>query len=156
MASSVFIETSIPSAYVSNRADASSFHRRDATQLWWREQLPFYSPFVSDGVIDELNQGDWAGKRESLALVEPLERLAVDSEVTAVAQRYVDERLVPHGLGGDALHLATACIYEIDFLLSWNVRHLANPNKQEHLTLINRRLGLLTPLIVTHEMLRLE
>lgn len=156
MASSVFIETSIPSAYVSNREDASSIHRREATQLWWGEQLPFYSPFVSDGVIDELNQGNWSGKREALALVEPLARLAVDSEVTAVAQRYVDERLVPQGLGGDALHLATACIYEIDFLLSWNVRHLANPNKQEHLTVINRRLGLLTPLIVTPEMLWLE
>ncbi len=39
---------------------------------------------------------------------------------------------------------------------SWNIRHLANPNKMAHLTVINRRLGLLTPQVVTPEMLWLE
>jgi len=156
MPSSVFIETSVPSAYVSRREDPSSVHRRDATRLWWHGQLAAYVPYVSDGVMDELNEGDWPGKNEALEIVASLPRLRVDQEVTAVAQRYVQECLVPQGLGGDALHLATACVYEMDFLLTWNIRHLANPNKQEHLTVINRRLGLLTPLIATPEMLWLE
>ena len=156
MPSSVFIETSVPSAYVSARSDPGSMHRREATRQWWMEQLRFYSPYVSDGVMDELNKSDWPGKNDALAIIKSLPRLPVNQEVTAVAQRYVEERLVPQGLGGDALHLATACVYEIDFLLTWNIRHLANPNKQEHLTVINRRLGLLTPLIVTPEMLWLE
>mgnify|MGYP001611975758 FL=1 len=113
-------------------------------------------PYVSDAVIVELRKGEWPGKAEALALVEPLSRLVVDEEITAVAQRYVDERLIPGSLGGDAIHLAAACVSEMSFLLTWNIRHLANPNKQEHLTVINRRLGLLTPAIVTPEMLWLE
>ncbi|MCK6483433.1 MAG: hypothetical protein L6R00_04770 [Phycisphaerae bacterium] len=60
---------------------------------------------------------------------------------------------MPDDLPGDATHLAVACVQEVDFLLTWNIRHLANPNKLDHLTIINRRLGLLTPQIVTPEML---
>jgi hypothetical protein len=67
-----------------------------------------------------------------------------------------EEHLVPSDVSGDALHLAVACVHEVDFLLTWNIRHLANPNKLDHLTVINRRLGLLTPQIVTPEMLWLE
>ncbi len=44
----------------------------------------------------------------------------------------------------------------MDFLRTWNIRHLANPNRTDHLIVINRRLGLLTPAIVTPEMLWLE
>ena len=156
MPSSVFIETSVPSAYASARSDPASVHRREATRQWWKVQLPLYTPFVSDGVMVELGKGNWPGRTEALALVEALPHLLVDGEIAAVARRYVAERLVPEGLGGDALHLAIACVNEMDFLLTWNIRHLANPNKQEHLTVINRRLGLLTPAIVTPEMLWLE
>jgi hypothetical protein len=104
----------------------------------------------------ELEKGDWPGQSEALALLESIPELTVDGEVLAVASRYVEERLVPAGLGGDAAHLAVACVHQMDFLLTWNIRHLANPNKLNHLTIINRRLGLLTPQIVTPEMLWLE
>ena len=57
---------------------------------------------------------------------------------------------------GDSIHVALASYHEVDFLLTWNIRHLANPNKQEHLVTVNRRLALLTPTIVTPEMLWLE
>lgn len=58
MPASVFIETSIPSAYVSTRKDPGSMHRREATRLWWEHQLSLYTPYVSDGVMDELNKSD--------------------------------------------------------------------------------------------------
>jgi hypothetical protein len=156
MAASVFIETTVPSAYVSVRNDPGSAHRRESTRQWWTNQLAFYAPWISDAVMVELSSGEWPGKPEALSLVRDLPRLAVDEETIAVARRYIEERLVPGGLGGDAVHLATACVNEMDFLLSWNIRHLANPNKQDHLTVINRRLGLLTPIIVTPDMLWLE
>jgi hypothetical protein len=156
MASAVYIETTIPSAYVSERTDPGSLHRRNVTRQWWREQLDRYNAHVSDNVVLELRRGDWPGQEEAIELIDPLPRLRVDSEVLAVARRYVDERLVPADIAGDATHLATACVHETAFLLTWNIRHLANPNKLDHLTIINRRLGLLTPAIVTPEMLWLE
>jgi hypothetical protein len=156
MSSVVYVETSVPSAYVSNRTDPGSLHRRAMTREWWRDQMGQYDPRTSDVVIVELREGDWRGKREALELVESLPRLVVDTEVMAVAERYVRERLVPAGLSGDAAHLAIACVHEVDFLVTWNIRHLANPNKLDHLTVINRRMGLLTPRIVTPEMLWTE
>lgn len=156
MASRVYIETSVPSAYVTSRTDPGSLHRREGTREWWLRQLSLYDASVSANVLLELRQGDWPGKEEALRLVERLPLLPVTPEVTGVAERYVAERLVPTDLGGDATHLAVACVYDMDFLLTWNIRHLANPNKLTHLTVINRRLGLLTPQIVTPEMLWLE
>ncbi len=153
MAATVYLETSIPSAYVTTRTDPGSLHRRQVTRAWWREQLPLYDVRVSDSVELELKQGDWPGQPEAIDLIDPLPRLAVEEEVMAIAARYVQERLTPADLFGDAAHLAVACLYEVDFLLTWNIRHLANPNKLDHLTVINRRLGLLTPQIVTPEML---
>lgn len=156
MPSRVYVETTVPSAYVSARTDPSSVHRRDVTRAWWSDQFTRYEAWLSDAVVLELQQGDWPGRAEALRLVEALPRVSISEEVVSVAHRYVRERLVPVNLAGDALHLAAACVYEFDFLLTWNIRHLANPNKLTHLTVINRRLGLLTPQVVTPEMLWLE
>jgi hypothetical protein len=156
MAGSVYIETSVPSAYVTKRDDPASLHRRSATRDWWEQQLRLYESCISDAVVAELSEGQWPGRDEAIALVEGLPRLAIDDEVLAIAERYVLERLMPAAVGGDALHPAVACVHECDFLLTWNIRHLANPNKLGHLTVINRRMGLLTPQIVTPEMLWLE
>ena len=147
MAGRVYVETTIPSAYVSTRTDPSSVHRRELTRAWWADQSPRYDVWISEAVVLELAQGDWPA---------PLQRVAVTEEAANVARRYVQERLVPGNLQGDALHLAMACVYEFDFLLTWNIRHLANPNKMAHLTVVNRRLGLLTPQVVTPEVLWLE
>jgi hypothetical protein len=56
---------------------------------------------------------------------------------------------MPAEARGDAFHLALASVHAMDALLTWNVRHLANPRKVGHLTIINRRLGLPTPVICT-------
>ena len=149
MASQLYIETTIPSAHATNRTDPGSAYRRENTREWWLEQLSLYEAWISDAVVLELEKGGWPGREAALSLVEPLRRLAIDEEISAVARRCVAELLVPAELGGDALHLAVACVHEVEFLLTWNIRHLANPNKLGHLTVINRRLGLLTPQIVT-------
>jgi hypothetical protein len=56
---------------------------------------------------------------------------------------------MPKVAEGDALHLAYASFYKIDFLLTWNCKHLANANKYQHIRIINTRLQLHTPEIVT-------
>lgn len=156
MAASVYVETTVPSAYVTTRTDPGSLHRRNVTRQWWHDQLPLYDVWVSDNVLLELKKGDWPGQSEAIDLIDPLPRLPIEAEVMAVATRYIEQRLTPADLFGDAAHLAVACVHQVDFLLTWNIRHLANPNKLDHLTVINRRLGLLTPQIVTPEMLWME
>ena len=54
---------------------------------------------------------------------------------------------------GDAVHVAVATRHGVDFMLSWNVKHLANANKAQHLRSVRLRLGLVPPLIVTPDYL---
>ena len=54
---------------------------------------------------------------------------------------------------GDAFHLALATWYRIQYLVTWNCKHLANANKFEHIQVLNARRRLLSPLLVTPEQL---
>jgi uncharacterized protein YjbI with pentapeptide repeats len=57
--------------------------------------------------------------------------------------------LMPKGAAGDEFHLACASFHKIDYLLTWNCNHLANANKEKHIRVVNTKLGLFTPVIVT-------
>ena len=79
--------------------------------------------------------------------------LEVVPDIAGIVKVYVENRLMPAEDVGDAAHLAMASYHGVDYLLTWNCRHLANANKFEHIRRINRRLGLLTPELVTPELL---
>ena len=104
-------------------------------------------------VLDELRTGTFDHQREAVAFAQSLKLIPIDDEVLGVARVYADRLLMPKMPMGDAVHLAVASVYEADYLLTWNCRHLANPNKARQIAELNRRLGLLTPLMVTPPML---
>ena len=56
---------------------------------------------------------------------------------------------MPQNPVGDALHLALASYHKCDYLLTWNCKHLANPNKFQRIRLVNTSLGLYIPALVT-------
>ncbi len=149
----VYVETTVFSAFVSEREDVASLYRRDTTRQWWAMQAQLYELRTSEAVLSELRAGNYPRQQEAVELAESLVSIEIADEALSVAELYVRHHLMPEPTTGDALHLAVASLSEVDFLLTWNIRHLANPNKLEHLEVINRRLGLLTPLIVTPESL---
>jgi hypothetical protein len=63
MAGRVYVETTIPSAYVSTRSDPTSVHRRELTLAWWADQAPRYDVSISEAVVLELAQGDYVRER---------------------------------------------------------------------------------------------
>lgn len=80
--------------------------------------------------------------------------LELTIEVEQFAELLVKERVMPGpSKSGDAIHVAVATIHRMDFMLTWNVKHLSNPNKQTHLAVICMRAGLTPPMIVTPDML---
>ena len=84
-----------------------------------------------------------------MALVSDLELLDITDDVERIVKTYIDRRVMPKDPGGDALHLAVTSYYHLDILLTWNCRHLANPNKMEHIRAVNRELGLPLPILTT-------
>jgi hypothetical protein len=88
-----------------------------------------------------------------LAFVRDLPVLPVHDEALGLARIFIHEQVMPVPLGGDAVHVAVATLARAEYILSWNVRHLAKPNKRVHLAKICLRLGFAPPMIVTPESL---
>ncbi len=153
MSKSVYLETTIPSAYFDERDDIVSGFQRYQTRLWWNKYKDDFELYTSEAVIVELRQERFPGQEDAIRLLDTVAILPVGDEIAGVARIYVEQLVMPRGQMGDSFHLAFASVYALDYLLTWNCRHLANPRKVTHIAEINRRLGLITPTILTPQML---
>jgi hypothetical protein len=149
----VYLETSFVSACVTDRTDVRSLYRREASLEWWAEQSSRHSLFISAEVMDELANPAHRRARESLEFVAAVPLLPIDEGVHGLAKILVRETAMPGPAKGDAIHVAVACIHGMEYMLSWNVRHLANPNKIEHLRRVCLRVGVVPPRILTPDLL---
>lgn len=146
----VYIETTIPSFFHTARTDTRSLARQRWTREWWDEIAPSFELHSSDAVIAELQRGTLEDlKTQRIDLISDLNLLEVSDEVMDIATIYIDRLVMPRGGAGDALHLALASFYSLDVLLTWNCKHLANPNKFGHIDRVNDELGLTTPVLTT-------
>ena len=119
-------------------------------------QRPHFDLYYSLAVVAELNRAEFPGREAALARLEEMAVLPITPEVDGVAEAYRQHLVMPGGAMGDAVHLAVACVHEVDYLVTWNCSHIANTNKIRHIHTINMRLGLLTPMLLTPEMLVAE
>lgn len=123
--------------------------RRTWTREWWGRYKDRYELVTSDGVIAELEEGEYQAQADAVKLVGGLPRLDMPDEIAEIIDTYLTNHLMPRERLGDALHLALASYHKCDFLLTWNCSHIANANKFEHIRIINTRLGLFVPALVT-------
>jgi hypothetical protein len=148
----VYVETTIPSylAAKPSRDLVVSAHQQ-ITAEWWERARQVFDLRVSSLVIEELAEGDPAVALRRLEAVRGLPVLAISPRVVHLAAEY-DTRL---NLGGDTrndlTHLAFAVVYEADYLITWNCRHLANATLVRRISDLNRDLGEFMPMIVTPE-----
>ncbi|MGQ9824575.1 MAG: PIN domain-containing protein [Desulfotomaculales bacterium] len=78
-----------------------------------------------------------------------IEVLPVTEEIEELAQKYISALAIPKKSALDALHLAYAVAYKLDYLLTWNCKHLAHGEIRRKLKRYNDAFGLDTPEIVT-------
>jgi len=150
----VYLETSFVSACVTTRMDVASAYRHQASLEWWADQARRHRLFVSDEVLAELGSPANPNAVAALALIRDVPRLELGERAQGLAAALVAHKVMPSpAASGDALHVAVAIVHDMDFMLSWNVRHLANPNKLDHLRTICLRLGVVPPRIVTPDLL---
>ena len=154
MKPTVDIETTVPSYYHDQREELAADIQR--TREWWDEERMHYECFISAVVLAELEGGDYAGRAQCLQLVEHLPLLDIAPEVEEIAETYRESKLMPRQPAADVLHLALASYYRMAYLLTWNCAHLANVCREEHLAMLNERLRLHVPRLVTPQALRLS
>jgi predicted nucleic acid-binding protein len=145
----VYIETTIPSFYYETREKPEMIARRKWTREWWDGYRYRYALRTSEAVLSELAEGDYESKEDAIGLLRYVDQLDVPDRAADIIDVYLQHHLMPRKRVGDAMHLALASYHKCDFLLTWNCRHLANANKFEHIRIINSRLGLFVPDLVT-------
>lgn len=144
-----YIETTIPSFHYSARADAAATRRRAWTREWWVSARETHDLVTSQEVLLELAAGTSELVPLRLELLKAIPLLPLVPQLAEIVATYARHKLMPARSGGDAVHLAIASLFECDFIVTWNCKHLANPNKFEHIRRVNRLLGLPVPDIVT-------
>jgi len=147
MKNAVYLDTTIPSYLFEERDELQPFVQ--ITQRWWAEERQDFDVYLSLETLAELNRGDYPNKDKVLASVSGIATLPYEKRIDEIVQVYIDHYLMPRKLQGDARHLAYASLYQMDLLLTWNCNHLANANKLKHIQIINSRLGLPVPQLVT-------
>lgn len=151
MKPTVYLDATIPSFYYEDRPGVIIRAWHELTVEFWDQARDGYDLFVSDETIRELQDPGYPEEKRDkcLTLVKDLPRLAMTPEVWDLASYYVREKAMPSDDLGDAFHLAFATWYRVQYLLTWNCKHLANANKYEHIELLNTRRRMVSPLIVT-------
>ncbi len=147
----VYIETSVNS-YLTARPSKTILGaaHQQLTLSWWERRFE-YDLLVSQSVWQECAAGDPDAARRRLAALEGLDVLATTEEMIGLAEELITQLIIPEKAIEDSLHIAIATLHHVDFLLTWNCRHIANPVIQEGIAEYLEKRGLFLPIICTPE-----
>ena len=158
MKPSVYIESTIPSFIVGETSPVIvSAARQITTRRWWTDHRQEYRLYISRLVRQEIARGKTNLAQERLALVAGLPQLLITDTVL----EFADELHAQPGLTDvpeqDAVHLAVASYYRMDYLLTWNLTHIANAQTWRAIERFRARWGTYFPTICTpDELMGLE
>ena len=122
-----YIETSVVS-YLTARPsrDVVVAAYQEVTREWWREAAARFRLVASELVLAESGAGDPTAARDRLKLLEGIELLNASPDAEDLARRLVELDAVPREAAADAAHIAIAVTNGVDYLVTWNFRHIAN------------------------------
>jgi predicted nucleic acid-binding protein len=152
MPATVYIESSVIS-YLTSRSsrDLVSTARQMITVEWWEEKKPKYEVFVSALVEEEISRGDPIAAGKRLATVEGIAALDITEDANILAKALIQFEAIPSGSEEDALHIAIAAINGIDYLLTWNFKHINNVETKAAIERIVESHGYVCPLLCSPE-----
>lgn len=149
---SVYLETTFISYLVARRSrDLIVAGHQQSTEEWWTNRRAAFECYVSQVVIDEVSAGDPTEVQKRLAVVELLPALDVTVDAEALTQAIMAEGVLPPHAFPDAAHVAVAAVHAVDYLLTWNCKHLANAQIARKIALVRQKLGWRMPTICTPE-----
>jgi predicted nucleic acid-binding protein len=146
----VYLETSIIS-YLTSRPsrDLIITANQQITQEWWQLRRGDFELYVSELVIQEAGAGDKIAAEQRLQVLEDIPELQLSEMVLTLAERLIQDGALPQNAVADALHIAIATLNGVDYLLTWNFKHLANATMRYKIEGVCRLLGFEPPVICT-------
>jgi hypothetical protein len=147
---SVYLETTFVSYLVARPSrDLLVAAHQQVTQEWWANRRDEFTCYMSQTVIDESSAGDPTEIQKRLAVLATLTPLDVTPAAGALAQAILASGVLPSSAARDAVHVATAAVHAVDYLLTWNCKHLANAQIMRKIESVCRALGYRMPIICT-------
>ena len=148
----VYVETSVVS-YLRQRPSSQvvmAAHQL-LTHQWWDTERTKYELVVSQYVIDGASGGDPALAVDRLAVLDGLPLLPDAPEITQIANEIMSRAILPPKAQVDALHIATVAHHRIQYLLTWNCKHIANARILPRIHQVLSYFGVPIPIICTPE-----
>ncbi|MCC6126972.1 MAG: type II toxin-antitoxin system VapC family toxin [Pirellulales bacterium] len=146
----VYLETSFVS-YLAARPSRELIMagNQQITRDWWEFRRERYDLYLSQRVLDEIECGDPLAASERMRIVQDIPLLAIDSQIVVLAKELLFQGPFPERAEDDAIHVATATVHGIDYLLTWNCKHIANAEFIRDSEIICQSKGYKLPVICT-------
>ncbi len=146
----VYIETTIIS-YLTARPTHNVViaGRQQSTRDWWETAANRFELVASELVLNEAQGGDPEAARARLAAINSLTLLDATEEALELAQQLVNSGVVPTKAAEDAAHIAIAVVNGIEYLVTWNYRHIANATIRSQIETVCRNAGFESVIICT-------
>lgn len=147
---SVYIETSVigylamrPSTHLVTAAN------QQVTREFWEDHRSRFDLFISLAVLDECMGGDADAAAERQVYLEGIPVLSVTNDVLSLARSLMAGIPLPEKADIDAVHIAVAAVNGLDYLVTWNCKHIANPALRGTIEAVCRSAGYVPPVICT-------
>ncbi len=138
----VYVEASVISYLTSLPSrDSLVLSRQEATRQLWNEHLDDFEFIVSDIVVGEIRKGDEKEVQRRLKAIADFKILDESSAADNLTQLLMDAGAVPQNSRSDAQHISIATVYSLDYLISWNFKHIVNETKRQHIDRVCRTAG---------------
>lgn len=148
----VYVETTVFS-YLAARPsrDLRVAAHQQITAEWWDSRRHEFELFISQLVVEEASAGDPDAASRRGAYLEDLNLLELSATALALAERLLADGAVPKAAAEDALHIAVAAVHGMQYLMTWNCKHIANAATRSRIEVVCNEAGYDMPVICTPE-----
>ena len=138
----MYVETSVVS-YLTARPsrDIVVAGHQEVTREWWENRRLGFSVYISPLVVREAQDGDPEAARRRVAAMEDLPLLDVTDAAVALGEELVTQNVIARKSVADAFHIAIAAVHGMDYLVTWNMSHIANAELRPQIEAVCRDEG---------------
>ena len=149
---SVYIESSVISYLAAwPSRDLVIAGHQAITAEWWDNHRLRYDAYVSPLVVEEISAGDASAAEERLRVIADIPSVSIAAEAESLASALLASNAVPANSARDALHIAIAATQGMDYLVTWNFKHINNASTRTMVVNVVSNSGLVCPVLCSPE-----
>ena len=148
----IYIETSVVSYLVARPSrDLIMAAHQQITDEWWQEKRYLFETYASQLVLTEAKAGEVEMAEKRLKVLKNIKLLEITKEAVTLADDFINRGPLSEKSAEDALHIAITVVNGLDYLLTWNCKHIANARMRDKIEQLCRARGYVPTVICTPE-----